>query len=225
MKKSNILFIVALIIIIILALVFWRSRPRQEKPISDLVLSATSTPTNTPAFDQSISDGTITIAYPAATFSLAVNPTQILVSSYIPPCDPDFNYCLYYIGDEYKGTNFESAGIRVKKRVDISDQNTCLNTPPAGFGTSTVPTTVNTDGDYATSLFDNVGDAAAGHYASGSLYRLYIKNKPTCYEFQTRVGESQFLNYPAGSIKEFTTQDQQSLESQMSQIIKNITVR
>src|SRR5258708_11997428 len=54
---------------------------------------------------------------------------------------------------------------------------------------------------YTTSVFSPIGDAAAGHYASGALYRLYLQDSSTCYEFETRLGQTQFANYPAGDRK------------------------
>lgn len=50
-------------------------------------------------------------------FGLALHPHQVLVSSYILPCDESFDYCLYYLGRELEGTNFESAGLRIERRV------------------------------------------------------------------------------------------------------------
>ncbi len=138
------------------------------------------TPTGTaPTGDQSISDGTITIVYPATDFELATSSQQITTHSYIPPCDADFNYCLYYIGTAYQGTNFDSAGIRVEKRTDLTTQAACLTTPPTGFTNFTPTSTIA--GDYAVSEFTPLGDAGAGHYSTGTLYRLEYNG--ACYEF------------------------------------------
>jgi hypothetical protein len=171
-------------------------------------------------FDQTVSDGTITISIPSSEFGLAAKKDQILVHSYIPPCDENFNYCLYYNGSAYTGTNFESAGLRIQKRDDLKTQPACLTTQLAGYN-GLVPKTGSAD-SYATSVFSPLGDAGAGHYSSGSLYRLFYDNK--CYEFQTRIGESQFANYPAGSIKEFTKTDQSAIQAKLQEILNNITL-
>jgi hypothetical protein len=181
---------------------------------------------NTAVFDQSISDGTVTVGYSSSDFALATTTDQVSLKSYIPPCSEDFNYCLYYIGTKYVGTNFESAGIRIQKRVDLIDESLCLSTSPSGFDASMKPDIVKD----SWSEFSNVGDAAAGHYAVGSLFRLYVdavgtaSASSTCYEFETRIGQSQFANYPAGAIKEFTTADVSELQTELKQIIDGISV-
>lgn len=104
---------------------------------------------------QSISDETITFSY-APEFGLAVTPEQILVRSYIPPCDEDFHYCLYLVSGEYQGTNFESAGLRIKERTDLGSPEVCLNTPPEGY--TVFEPEIHTGQEYATSVFAPVGE-------------------------------------------------------------------
>lgn len=171
----------------------------------------------------STSDGTITF-YKPDDFGLAVTPVQVLVRSYIPPCDEDFNYCLYYNGADYEGTNFESAGIRIKKRPDLVTEMACLNTPLAWYDTSAKPDKTYSDEGYAVSVFKNIGDAGAGHSARGALYRLFVRENLSCYEFETRVGQAQFQNYPAGTIKEFTTTDKDNVDVRLVKILSEITL-
>ncbi len=173
-----------------------------------------------PAGDQSISDGTITILYPTTDFGVATSQQQVSVTSYIPPCDPDFNYCLYYIGTAYNGTNFDSAGIRIDKRIDLTTQTACLTAPPTGY-TNFTPTSTAA-GDYAVSEFTPIGNAGAGHYSTGTLYRMEYNG--ACYEFETRIGQSQFANYPSGTIQRFTDADQASLQSEIQNILNDITL-
>ena len=136
--------------------------------VPTLVLGA---PTGTAlAGSQSVSDELITLSYPTTDFSLATSAQQIAIRSYIPPCDPDFEYCLYYTGSAYLGTTFDSAGVRVDKRTDLTTQTACLTTPPTGF--SSFAPTSTTVGDYSVSEFTPLGDAAAGHFSKGILYRL-----------------------------------------------------
>jgi hypothetical protein len=179
------------------------------------------TPTGTaPAGDQSISDGTITLVYPAGDFGVATTQDQITTKSYIPSCDPDFTYCLYYTGTAYAGSNFDSAGIRVEKRTDLTAQNACLTAPPTGYANFTPTSTTN--GDYSVSEFGPIGNAGAGHFAKGTLYRLAYNG--ACYEFETRIGQSQFANYPSGSIQQFTNAEQASLQSEIQTIVNSVTL-
>lgn len=154
-------------------------------------------------------------------FGLALNKDQILVNGYIPACDDVFDYCIYYNDIKYKDTNFNSAGLRIQNRLDLKTINTCLNTSPNNY-TGLKSKIVASTTDYIVSSFAGIGDAGAGHYASGELYRLAYDG--TCHEFETRVGLTQFANYPAGSIKEFTLADQNELKAKMLDIIKNIVL-
>ncbi len=170
--------------------------------------------------DHTISDGTITLGYRLEQYGLATTPAQVLVTSYIPSCSPEFNYCLYYTAQTYKGTNFDSAGLRIQKRTDLTNQSQCLSTLPTGY-TGIVPTTVNGP-NYSASVFSPLGDGAMGHYASGAEYRLWTSNK--CYEFETRIGESQFANYPAGTVKEFTAVDRANVKASLRAMLDTVTI-
>lgn len=168
---------------------------------------------------QSVSDGTIAFTYPVS-FGLAVTSQQILSGSYIPSCDEGFKYCLYYIGGKYRDTNFESAGIGITKRIDIADKEACLQTQPDGY--TGTPHTTHDSSTYSTSVFNPVGDAAMGHYAHDNVYRLAYSN--SCYEFRTRIGATQFANYPAGTKKEFTTSDEATLQAQLDALLGSMTL-
>lgn len=187
-------------------------------PLSGTV--ATSTPS---AFDRTLSDGAITVAFPSKDFGLATTAAEVLARAYIPPCDPDFDYCLYYTGTAYAGTNFESAGLRIKKRTDLTRSEACLAAPPAGY-TSMRPAAATSTAAYASSVFSPVGGAAAGHYANGALYRLYVKASSQCFEFETRIGETQFANYPAGAIKEFTAADRAAVAAELARMLDAVSV-
>lgn len=185
--------------------------------------AVSGTATTPPA--QSVSDGTITFTYDS-NFGLATTPSQVTVTSYIPPCDSDFNYCLYYNANTYAGTNFESAGLRIEKRTDLTTQSACLQTAPTGFDSSLKPNGTNTaNASYATSVFSNVGQGAAGHLSSGMLYRLFVASNSSCYEFETRVGQTEFGNYPPGAIKEFTDADNQQVQVQLLNVVQGITLK
>ncbi len=145
-----------------------------------------------------VSDGTITLFRPGD-FGLAVTKERVLVRTYTPPCEEGFDYCLYYNGSAYKNTNFESAGLSIRRRTDLADKARCLSAQPSGY--SGVPIRILDKPNYSVSVAQT-GEGAAGHYATGEEFRLFTARK--CYQFDTQVGESQFANYPAGSIEEFS---------------------
>ena len=221
--SARIGLIVVVIVAIVAAVAVARNRG-SFAPVDTGNGTATTTQQTNTSFDKSISDATITVSYSSGQWGLATNPTQILVKSYIPACSEKFNYCLYNIGSNYVGTNFESAGLRIEKRTDLTTERTCTNTPPEGFNASVQPTATHSENEYASSVFSNVGDAGAGHMASGTLYRLYVRNNSSCYEFETRVGQTQFANYPEGTIEQFMPADQAALEGFMQQVLNNISL-
>jgi hypothetical protein len=217
--------VIVVVIVAAAGLWFWLGyQPGQGVPMDSTTGGANPTGTVSAAFDHSISDGTVTVSYASADFGLATNQQQILATAVIPPCDGDFNYCLYYNNTStYAGTNFESAGIRIDKRADLTTERLCLTTPPAGFDAATQPVASSSADAYSTGVF-SVGGGAAGSIANGSLYRLYNRSDNTCYEFETRIAESQFANYPAGAIQEFTADDQAALSAEIRTILNSITL-
>jgi hypothetical protein len=151
-------------------------------------------------------------------FGLAVTKDQVLVSGVIPPCNEGFDYCLYYNNPQFEQTNFEAAGFRINERADIASKEACLTAQPEGYA-DLVPGTNEADA-YATSIFTPVSDAGAGHVASGSVYRLFTGN--TCYEFESRIGTTQYANYEPGTITEFTEADRATVAAALDTILKSI---
>lgn len=169
---------------------------------------------------QTVTAGAITLRYPDD-FSMAVAPEHIVVESTIPPCDEEFYYCLYYGGTAYENTNFDSAGVRVAMRDDLGSRDACLTAPPAGQ--TGVEPVMETHDTYATAVFNTEGGGAAGHYATGNVYRLALG--ATCYEFETRIAAAQFENYAPGTIEEFTASQSQDLQEKFNGILDSVTVR
>jgi hypothetical protein len=202
---------IAAVLLVILALGYLMNGRTAPAPVVPDNPQATST-------DNTISTPEITFTVPDG-FGLAVTPEQILVSSYIPPCDSGFEYCLYYTDPRFEGTNFESAGLRINRRTDLDTRNQCLTAQPDGY-TGLVPE-IRVSNTHATSKFGSIGDAGAGHTASGDLYRLNFDQ--TCYEFETRIATAQFENYEPGTIREFTRGDRTVLEDRLAGILRDIT--
>ena len=166
---------------------------------------------------QTTSDGVIRFSQPED-FGLAVTSEQVPEGGIIPPCTNEFSYCLYHDGATYENTNFISAGVSIKKRADLPTAPACLTTQPEGYTGLSVST--STGEGYAMSLFGPLDDAAAGSYSTGEDYRLFASS--TCYEFVTRVGESQFTNYPAGIITEFPVTERESLLAVLRGIVNSV---
>lgn len=155
------------------------------------------------------------LSYPDSFTELTTADKDDLNSlGYIPPCSEDYTTCLYYSGNEFKGTNFDSAGLSIHVITDAT-KDTC----EAYTGSFTLPdTTITTEKAGGVTLFvAKSGDAGAGHVAEETLYRTYHNN--TCLEAVARTGYTQFGNYPAGSIEEFTDTDKKQLEN----IMKDMT--
>lgn len=223
--RATIITIIVLGIVVIWGAWAWHSMsgftaaPSPVPPAAPAPSPAQSGGTNPETL--TLAGGEISMSYPAG-YGLAVSKDQVPVRSYIPPCDQGFDYCFYYNGDAYKGTNFESAGLRVKRRADLTAERLCLNTPPEGFSSTTMPSATASNDLYSASSFRNVGDAAAGHYAEGSLYRLFMRKSSSCYEFETRIGATQFANYPPGAIKEFTDAMRQAVRDSLQAILASL---
>jgi hypothetical protein len=214
MKTQN-LVILAVILIVILIAAFAVARPIQpgtaaQPSAQDQGMTQAQT-TTTP--------GGLTFSY-ADPYGLAVTQDQVLSKAVIPPCDPGFDYCIYRTGSTYDATNFESAGIAITQRKDLPSQQSCLTTQPAGYS-GLQPHTVSNDG-YVLSAFSPISGAAAGSSETGTEYRLWYGS--TCYALRTRVAQSSFQNYPAGTKTEFTAADSAQVMSELQTILNGMTL-
>jgi hypothetical protein len=165
----------------------------------------------------------VTFSFPDA-FALATGNEPIMVHSYIPPCDQGYDYCIYKNDQEFAGTNFESAGLSITAKPALTTQAACLNTPPQGYASTISPSDTSSGAGYAASVFANLGNAAAGHEAVDSYYRLYQTSNGDCTELDLRVAQSDYGNYPAGQIQEFTAADQQQVLSELGSILSGMTL-
>lgn len=180
-----------------------------ETPIAEEPAQTTTTPQG------------LTFAIPSG-FALATAGQPLLVQSYIPACSEGFGYCIYKNDNEFAGTNFESAGVAITNRTDIRAERLCLTTPPEGY-TVEPSNTVSKD-SYAASVFANIGDAAAGHSARDSVFRLFNRENSSCTEIVTRVAQSSYGNYPEGQIQEFTAQNKEKVQSELEAVLNTMTV-
>lgn len=193
---------------------------------SEPAASATHTPTESlsPEISLTLTGGVVTLQAPAD-LSLAVAGEPLLATATIPPCDEGFDYCLYLPRGSYAGTNFSAAGTAIEVRADLTSQTSCLLAQPSGYQSLQPGLVVEPDGPDAasTARFSGHMDGAAGTYANGELRRLYVAG--SCYEFTSRVVESQFGNYPTGTIREFTAADRQTVLGQLSDVLKRMSLK
>jgi hypothetical protein len=151
MKMNTVWAIVVVGIVAVLGIWYWTSHMGTGPAlVGD---TASSTPVSTM---QTLSFNDLTLAYSSSEFALATTPEQVTVKSYIPPCDQGFNYCFFYKGSAYAGTNFESAGLRIQKRADLATAAACLSTPPSGY-TNMKPVMASTT-EYTLSTFTPLGE-------------------------------------------------------------------
>lgn len=210
---------VLIVLIILVALVAWFFWGRGAAgPTASSTPPAATSSEQTTTTPQGLS-----FTLPAA-FALATGQEPIMVQSYIPPCDQGYDYCLYKNDDEFAGTNFESAGVSITDRGDLGTERLCLDTPPAGYASTITPDNTVSGDTYSASVFAGLGNAAAGHSAVDSYYRLYDRSNSTCTELDARVAESAYGNYPAGTIEEFTAADQAQVESELQSILNGMTL-
>lgn len=125
-------------------------------------------------------------------FGLAVHREQLPVRSSIPPCDESFDYCIYYLGETFAGTNFQSAGVRIESRLDLETETACLLTPPKGY--FEFDPIVRREEGFAVSIFAPIQTAGMGHAAVGELLRLALDGR-SCFEVESRIAISQLVHY------------------------------
>jgi hypothetical protein len=213
MKTQNLVIMVVVLLIILLGALYF------ARPVAPIGAVPANNGTAANTQPQSVTTpGGLTFSY-ADPYALAATPEEVQAQAVIPACDQGFQYCIYRTGTQYAGTNFESAGISINERADLSSQATCITTQPEGY-TGLKPTTKSQNG-FVTGVFA-VGGAAAGSSESGAVYRAW--DGKTCHELRTRVAESQFANYPAGSKVEFTSADRQQVFVELQSILNEMTI-
>jgi hypothetical protein len=133
---------------------------------------------------------------------------------YIPTCDPDHAVvCFPYDPMEHVDTNFESAAFSVHLRDDIETEAECLAPQPAESASGAVAI-----GGTVFSSFQ-FGDAAMSHRLEGRNYRAWYGND--CYELATRIATSVFEVWEAGSIREFTANDELAVRMVLEAMLKS----
>ncbi|HZJ10386.1 MAG TPA: Gmad2 immunoglobulin-like domain-containing protein, partial [Trueperaceae bacterium] len=194
------------------------SEARAEARADDSVDTVDAVPDDAET-TMTLAGGDVSMSYPDG-FGLAVNQDQLLVSSYIPVCDEGFDYCIYLASGAYEGTNFDGAGLRVQLRDDLDYEAACMLEQPDGY--SGLEPALEGATDHATSMFAEVGEGAAGHFTNGALYRLYFAD--TCYEFESRVGQTQFANFEPGAVERFEESELAELQGSFAKVIRSVSL-
>jgi hypothetical protein len=159
-------------------------------------------------------DGAFQFSYPE---SLSGGPQ--MRGSYIPVCDNDAIVCLKYPEDEYRGYNFEAAAFSVTALPRPTTRAKCLSY--VGDRTcKPMNTTVRGGVKFATA---SCGEGGLGHNASGPSYRTY--HRGTCYQLSVRIATSEFVNFPEGSVQEFSRADREKVEQLLRIPVESFRLR
>jgi hypothetical protein len=137
------------------------------------------------------------------------------VSDYSPICDEsDVAPCLYYVGNDYKNTNFGSAGFSVDRSTDPTKEE-CIKTISSSLSTTT-PVSINDVIFY----YDLDGGGGLGHFVGGRNYRTYYNG--ACWQLSAKVSGVNYetLKEANPGVKEF---DDAILFDDMKRVISTFT--
>lgn len=152
------------------------------------------------------------IKYPN-NFSVSTDINKVRPLTYIPVCDDTMVSCVYYSGSEYKGTNFDGAGVSVNILSDLNTEGECykFNVPTNEAQTSVGDITIN-----AVTFKSAIGGGAAtGHYDKVQVYRNFRSNK--CYEIAQTLASTSIGVYEPGAIKAF---NEDKVWNELADIVK-----
>jgi hypothetical protein len=156
------------------------------------------------------------------------------VHSYIPTCEEAAVACVAYPRDAFNGTNVQGAGFQVKEIIKkigghaapLGSAGECVNPRPVIEGTGLVEpyTDFVISVDHPVEVIGSVSfihgvidDAAVGTYSNADLYRAFHAGR--CYELRVTTARSAYEAYDPGTIKKFTSADEKTVLSSMSEIL------
>lgn len=220
MRRNQATLLVLVVVLVgLLAVAAYAFVPRSSPAEGGEPVDVVGGPGTVSGVTHTLAGGSVSFQVPEG-FGFSVAGEPLLVQHVVPPCDVGYDACVYLSDDAYVGTNFESAGVRISLRDDLGSQDACLHAQPDGY-TGLVPTT-DVHAGFATSIFSSIGQGAAGHTSVGELRRLYAQDR--CYEFETRVAQTEFGNYDPGAIKRFTDGDQAIVEQQLRGVLRSVAL-
>jgi hypothetical protein len=136
------------------------------------------------------------IAYPSSMTFYPGHPDLAETGlSYIPICDYTTVACLEYNGKEYKGTNFQAAGLSINILRDLKTEQDC-----AAIDTGQYP--VKTQMINGTRFrYGLTGEAGLGNSKGGTAYRAF--HERVCFEVSTATAQSSLGAFDPGTVKAF----------------------
>lgn len=154
------------------------------------------------------SDYGFTIDYPASMKFFSGHPSVTDAQlSYIPICDESTVACFEYDGEEYKGTNFEAAGLSVNILRDARSEQDCNTIDTGDFPTKRK--TING----VIFHYGTTGSAGLSHGEGGPSYRAFYQN--VCFEIAVGIAETSLGAYDPGTIKSFHSAKLEKLLDEM----------
>jgi hypothetical protein len=138
------------------------------------------------------------IAYPTnmklyAQFARGENP-----GGYAPVCSDTAVACFGYIGREYKGTNFEGAGLAVNVLRDAKSEQECNTLGSAEYPK---PATRLETIHGIRFHYGEIGEGGLSHYEGGPAYRVFHQN--ICFEIATETAYVSLAGVDPGTVKAF----------------------
>jgi hypothetical protein len=164
-------------------------------------------------------EGIFRFSYPNAYILNTKENADEVGVSYIPVCS-DGAVCVVSRRSTSEGTNFQAASFQERVIQDATTQAACSKGLPENPPTYPLPKddqkrviggVVFTHG--------SATGAALGHYMSSNFYRVFHKRK--CYELSVRITSSSFANFDPGTIKEFTSEDEKRVQSDLMAILNS----
>lgn len=207
--KAKLLIVLFIIIALVVGDLYWFSgsseTPSPEVPEETLA----------PGWNRAeLSDMGILFAYPSrAELYTKERREEVRGLTYIPVCDPDtMSGCVVYGKDAFPGSTF--SGSAVSFAVLPINETECysVDNAPLSSGEKVFDTV-------AFRRYE-VGDAAAGHYLKGNIYRGWKDVR--CLEMKSTMTMTNIGVYEPGTIKEFTEAEQAVLFAEMESVLDTI---
>jgi hypothetical protein len=132
--------------------------------------------------------------------------------SYIPVCHNDSLVCITVASNRFSGTTFGDASVEVML-LAVNTEQACMN--DSEFQIDAKHPSRRIDGRRFLHAFDE--GAAMSHYIETHRYRGY--NRGRCYELALHVTFTNYKVYDPGTIKEFTSNDEEQVITELKRII------
>jgi hypothetical protein len=143
------------------------------------------------------------LTYSATKFDFTADKEKIGQLSYIPICPETTVGCVFYMGTDYKGTNFGAAGVSVNIDPTLNTEAKCYNFKVSTNAAQQEAGTTTINGVNFRSATG--GEGATGHFIKIQIYRNFHNKR--CYEIQQSFVYTNIDNYEPGTVKEFNMEE------------------